>query len=103
MAARKPSDKRESSVGEEASFDQVLEQLRVVVGQLERGELSLEEALASYERGVALTRRGHDLLHAAEKRIELLVGPGGATAPLASARLDDQAGDDGDDDDRRGA
>ena len=75
-----------------------VEQLRQVVGQLERGELSLEDSLASYERGVALTRRGHDLLHAAEKRIELLVGPGGATSPLKAA--DD---DEGDDDDRQGA
>ncbi|MBK9071051.1 MAG: exodeoxyribonuclease VII small subunit [Myxococcales bacterium] len=97
MAARKPNEKRDTP-GDEASFDQVLEQLRVVVGQLERGELTLEESLASYERGVALTRRGHDLLHAAEKRIELLVGPGGATAPLAAAS--DEEDDDGD---RQGA
>ena len=100
MAARKPNEKRDTP-GDEASFDQVLEQLRLVVGQIERGELTLEESLASYERGVALTRRGHDLLHAAEKRIELLVGPGGATAAL-SATGDDAAYDD-DDDDRQGA
>lgn len=86
MAARKPSDKPTATAPpearEDASFDAVLDQLKGIVETLERGDNSLEESLVLYERGVALTRRGHELLNTAEKRIELLVGAGGATAPL---------------------
>jgi len=61
----------------EAGFDQVLERLRTVVERLEQGNLSLEESLRVFEEGVALARKGHTLLEAAEKRVELLVrGPG---------------------------
>lgn len=94
MKARKASEKQQPPGAEEPSFDVVLEQLRQVVTTLERGEQSLEESLALYEKGVALTRRGHDLLNTAEKRIELLVGPGGATTPLYGDDADDDDGDD---------
>jgi exodeoxyribonuclease VII small subunit len=56
-----------------AGFDEVLGRLRGVVGRLEQGNLSLEDSLRAYEEGVALARRGHDLLDKAEKRVELLV------------------------------
>jgi exodeoxyribonuclease VII small subunit len=59
-------------------FDQVLERLKGLVDKLEQGSLGLEEALRLFEEGVALARRGHSILDAAEKRVELLVrGPGG--------------------------
>jgi exodeoxyribonuclease VII small subunit len=63
----------------DAGFDQVLERLRAVVERLEQGNLSLEESLRVFEEGVALARKGHILLEAAEKRVEVLVrGPGDA-------------------------
>jgi exodeoxyribonuclease VII small subunit len=64
------------------SYDQVIVRLRAVVERLETGQLGLEEALAAYEEGVALARRGHALLDTAERKVELLAGPGGATTPL---------------------
>lgn len=65
-------------------FDAVLARLRAVVERLETGQLGLEEALAVYEEGVGLARRGHQLLDAAEKKVELLVSTTGglSTAPL---------------------
>ena len=73
-------------------FDQVLERLRAVVDKLEHGNLGLEEALKTFEEGVALARRGHTLLDAAEKRVEMLVkGEGGDTiTPFSGA---DRGGD----------
>jgi exodeoxyribonuclease VII small subunit len=62
---------------DEPGFDQVLTRLREIVARLESGELSLEQALAVYEDGVQLARRGHDLLASAEKRVEILVQVGG--------------------------
>ncbi len=58
-------------------FDAILVRLREVVGQLESGELSLEQALAIYEEGVQLARKGQQLLATAEKRVEILVSASG--------------------------
>jgi len=58
-------------------FDQILARLREVVSRLESGELSLEQSLAVYEEGVALARKGQQLLVTAEKRIEILVTTSG--------------------------
>jgi len=69
------------------SFEQVLENLENVVSELERGELPLEQALVAFERGVTLSRKGASLLDDAERRIEVLLGQGEATEPLAAERL----------------
>jgi exodeoxyribonuclease VII small subunit len=61
-------------------FDQVFARLKAIVDRLEQGTLPLEEALRVFEEGVGLARRGHAILDAAEKRIEMLVrGPEGET------------------------
>ena len=67
-------------------FDTVVSRLRGVVERLEAGQLGLEEALAVYEQGVVLARRGHQLLDAAEKKVEVLVSTAGGieTAPFAA-------------------
>jgi len=69
----------------EPSFESALERLEAIVERLEGGELPLEQALAAFEEGVALSRRCTAELEAAERRIELLVGVGGdgpATEPF---------------------
>lgn len=69
----------------ELGFDAVVAKLRGVVERLEAGQLGLEEALSVYEQGVTLARRGHHLLDAAEKKVEVLVSTAGGieTAPFA--------------------
>ncbi len=68
----------------EPSFEGALERLEAIVDRLESGELPLEQALAAFEEGVALSRRCAGELEAAERRIELLVGgeDGNATEPF---------------------
>ncbi|MBL9018698.1 MAG: exodeoxyribonuclease VII small subunit [Myxococcales bacterium] len=61
----------------EPGFDQILARLREVVGRLESGDLTLEQSLAVYEEGVALARKGQQLLASAEKRVEILVSAAG--------------------------
>ena len=61
----------------EPGFDQILARLREVVSRLESGELSLEQSLQVYEEGVALARRGQQMLATAEKRVEILVSASG--------------------------
>jgi exodeoxyribonuclease VII small subunit len=58
---------------ESLSFEQIVEQLSAVVTQLEDGALPLEQALATFERGVALSRLGSRRLDEAERRIEVLM------------------------------
>jgi exodeoxyribonuclease VII small subunit len=57
---------------ETPSFETALEQLQQTVKRLESGELSLDQALKSFEEGVKLTRVCQEHLSTAEARIEQL-------------------------------
>lgn len=54
------------------SFEQALTELEGLVDTLERGELSLEDSLAAFERGIQLTRTCQHVLDAAEQRVRIL-------------------------------
>ena len=56
----------------QASYEALYAELESTVARLESGELPLDEALACYERGVALTAACQQLLDAAELRIQQL-------------------------------
>lgn len=62
---------------EELGFEDALARLEGLVERLESPDLPLEEALETFEAGVALTRRCSEQLEAAERRIEVLVREGG--------------------------
>jgi exodeoxyribonuclease VII small subunit len=66
---------------QDLSFEDALNQLETLVEQMERGELSLEDSLASFERGVALTRRCEAALKAAEQKVEILSNKGSDAEP----------------------
>jgi exodeoxyribonuclease VII small subunit len=53
-------------------FEAAIAELETVVKKLEDGDLSLEQSLALYERGVTLSKFCHARLEDAERRIELL-------------------------------
>jgi exodeoxyribonuclease VII small subunit len=72
-----PSDSNSSD------FEQGLEELERLVERLEHGDLPLEEALKSFERGVELTRRCQGTLRAAQQRVEILLRRDGAPSPFA--------------------
>lgn len=75
------------------SFEEALERLEAVVGRLEQGDLELEEALAAFEQGVALTRRCTARLEEAERRVEILVRDGNrlVARPLEEEEPEDEA------------
>jgi exodeoxyribonuclease VII small subunit len=58
------------------TFEQALEELEGIVTDLERGDSSLEQALARFERGTALARRCEDRLNEAEKKVAVLLEDG---------------------------
>jgi exodeoxyribonuclease VII small subunit len=79
-------------------FEHALEELEKLVERLERGDLPLEEALRSFERGVELTRRCQGALKAAQQRVEILLHRDGPPGPFAvseeeSARESEPASD----------
>lgn len=54
------------------SFDDGLDRLEALVQQLEGGALGLEDALARYEEGVALSQALQAQLNEAQRRVEVL-------------------------------
>ena len=58
-----------------ARFEQSLDELEQLVEKMEQGEMSLEDSLAAYERGVGLYRRCQAALEQAELRVRLLTDP----------------------------
>ncbi len=64
--------KRTPEDGQATSFEQALDRLEAIVGQLESGEAPLESALKLYEEGVKLSRQCTQQLQTAERRVDLL-------------------------------
>lgn len=66
------------------SFEKALEELERLVERMEEGELTLEESLRTYERGIYLSRACQRALDQAEQRIQVLTEQDGqaATTPL---------------------
>ncbi|MCG8427636.1 MAG: exodeoxyribonuclease VII small subunit [Chromatiales bacterium] len=54
------------------TFEQSLAELEQLVEAMESGELSLEDSLKSFERGVELTRNCHQALKEAEQKVQIL-------------------------------
>ncbi len=54
------------------NFEKSLEEFENLVVRMEEGELSLEDSLKCYERGIALSRTCQSALEEAEQRIQML-------------------------------
>ncbi len=63
-------EKKESKI---KPFETSLKELEKIVGELEKGDSSLEAQLKSFEKGVALSRDCMKQLEEVEKRVELLM------------------------------
>ena len=78
-------------------FEHSLTELEALVAKLEQGDVPLEEALKTFERGVALTRQCQTALRTAQQKVEVLLARNGeeTLAPFADDDEDDV--DDADD------
>jgi len=52
------------------SFEQALAELETIVGQLEKGDTKLDQAIAAYERGAALKQHCEARLREAQDKVE---------------------------------
>ena len=59
------------------NFEKALQELEELVEKMETGNLSLEESLKYFERGVALTRNCQQALAEAEQKVQILLKQNG--------------------------
>ena len=55
------------------NFEKTFSELENLVNQMEDGNLSLEESLACFERGMILTKDCQQALNEAEKKVKILL------------------------------
>jgi exodeoxyribonuclease VII small subunit len=66
---------------DEMSFEQAMSELEQVVGQLERGDVPLEDSIKLYERGAELKKRCETKLKEAEEKVaQITLGSDGQAA-----------------------
>ena len=72
----------------ELSFEEALRQLEEIVTVLERGEVSLDEAIAAYEKGTALKTHCQKRLEEARLKVEKIDVPATGEAPQSAQPFD---------------
>ena len=75
-------------------FEQSLTELEALVAKLEQGDVPLEEALKTFERGVALTRQCQTALRTAQQKVEVLLSRNGEETVEPFLDGDDEEGAD---------
>ncbi|WP_119458920.1 exodeoxyribonuclease VII small subunit [Rhodospirillaceae bacterium SYSU D60014] len=70
------------------SFEDALNELQMLVKSLEKGESKLDEAVQSYERGVALKRHCEAKLTEAQAKVDKIVLGADGAVSTEPARLD---------------
>ena len=70
------------------SFEDALAELEAIVRRLEAGQVKLDEAIVSYERGAQLKQHCERKLNEAQQRVDrIVVGPDGAIS-VEPAKID---------------
>ena len=78
-------DRMATKKSETASFETQLEALEMIVQGLETGDLTLEESLSQFEKGVVLTKECQSILNTAEQKVSILTN-----GSLVEANLNDE-------------
>jgi exodeoxyribonuclease VII small subunit len=76
-----------------ADFEKALAELESLVGRLERGDLPLDEALKTFERGVELTRHCQAALKTAQQKVEILLTRSGQAEIEPFSVAEDELGE----------
>ncbi|MDH5445768.1 MAG: exodeoxyribonuclease VII small subunit [Gammaproteobacteria bacterium] len=80
----KKSAKKSATKASPESFETALAELEQLVEKMEKGDLSLEESMTDFQRGIELTKHCQATLKAAEQKVQILVeqGNSGKLAPF---------------------
>jgi len=60
-------------------FESALKELESLVEKMEQGDISLEDSLQHFERGIELTRHCQQALQEAEQKVQVLLEKNGRT------------------------
>jgi exodeoxyribonuclease VII small subunit len=80
----------EEKPSKEVPFESLLERLETIVVQLEKGDLTLENSLRAYEKGIGFVREAEKRLEKMEGKIEQLMSDG-RKAALEGTQVADKA------------
>ena len=69
--------KKATSKKKAPDFEKALAELEALVERMEQGELTLEQSLKDFERGIELTRQCQGALKEAEQKVQVLLSKGG--------------------------
>ncbi|KZN48170.1 exodeoxyribonuclease VII small subunit [Pseudoalteromonas luteoviolacea] len=72
MAVKKP---------ENMNFEEAVNELESIVQEMEHGELTLEQSLKQFERGIKLAQASNQKLQQAEQKVNILLANDEASAP----------------------
>jgi len=72
------SEQQSEQPAAQPDFEQSLTELEALVSKLEQGDVPLEDALKTFERGVTLTRQCQSALRAAQQKVEILLTRNGS-------------------------
>ena len=61
-------------MNDEKTFEENLKELESIVAELEKGELSLDESIEKFEKGIEVSKKCNSKLENAEKKINILLG-----------------------------
>ena len=82
-------------------FEDELRDLEEIVNRIDSGELTLEDSIAAFERGVALVKSLNQKLNEVERKVELLTRDAGGelhSEPFVTDAREEPAGGEDDDD-----
>ena len=72
------------------NFEKALAELEALVETMENGEISLEDSLKHFERGISLTRACQQALEEADQKVKILMEKDGQKSTEASLTKFDQ-------------
>ena len=70
------------------TFEDALQELEGIVASLERGEVSLDDAIAAFERGTQLKSHCQARLEEARMKVEKIRVPAAGAAPDSASNFD---------------
>jgi exodeoxyribonuclease VII small subunit len=78
-------DNSNEEIIDDLTFEEAIEELETIVEHLERGQLTLDDSLGTFEKGMKLALLCNRKIEASEKKIELLIEKNGklATEPFS--------------------
>ncbi|WP_371372865.1 exodeoxyribonuclease VII small subunit [Thalassotalea aquiviva] len=66
-----------SNKNQNQTFEESINELENIVNDLEHGDLSLEQSMTLFERGLALSSLSQEKLNKAEQKIQILLAKNG--------------------------